>query len=486
MRLARQILFHARLNEAAPAIATSAGVASYGSLVRMVDAAVGALEVLELPPGTPVFLDIRNPLHHTIIMLALALLGLPSASVSSAFSVERAGVLPGLLLTDRDGVSLGAIPVRQIDPRWVAYDTKLAIDHARLDRLPGFSGPDDIVRYVYSSGTTGFPKCVALTQRVLEERTFHLLLGTVQNRGGAGLLMLPFSTVASVQAIFLALPVGRLRCLPAGGAEALEMTRVFHVSVMALAVLQVRAVLAELGGQAPPPDLKMVLVAGSKVPLPLLNETRARLCSNVVAEYGSTEMGSITAATPAILASEEGAVGYRRPWVEVEIVDDARQPVPAGQDGIVRARSSELAFYINDAGDRVETIEDGWFYPGDVGHIQEDGLVVIAGRTNEVINRGGVIVAPEFVEEVLRLDPAVKDVAVVGVSVGGLEEIWAAVVSEEPFDVQAMAERARLKLNEKTPNRILRVDAIPRTESGKVTRDVLHDQLLVRLRTAKP
>ena len=103
-----------------------------------------------------------------------------------------------------------------------------------------------------------------------------------------------------------------------------------------------------------------------------------------------------------------------------------------------------------------------------------------------MINRGGVIVAPEFVEEVLRLDPAVKDVAVVGVSVGGLEEIWAAVVSEQPFDVQAMAERARLKLNEKTPNRILRVETIPRTESGKVTRDVLHDQLLARLRAAKP
>ena len=190
--------------------------------------------------------------------------------------------------------------------------------------------------------------------------------------------MLPFSTVASVQAIFLALPIGMLLCLPVGVAEALEMTRLFHVSVMALAVLQVRAVLAELGGQAPPPDLKMVLVAGSKVPLPLLNETRARLCSNVVAEYGSTEMGSITVATPAILASQEGAVGYRRPWVEVEIVDDARQPVPVGRDGIVRARSSELAFYINDAGDRVETIR-GWFLPWRCRAHPGGGLVVIMG-----------------------------------------------------------------------------------------------------------
>jgi acyl-coenzyme A synthetase/AMP-(fatty) acid ligase len=482
MRLAKQILFHARLNETAPAIATSAGVASYGVLVRMVDAAVAPLELLDLPRGTPVFLDIRNPLHHVVMMLALALMGLPSASVSSAFSVERAGVLPGVLLTDRDGMALGTIPVRQIDERWFAHDPKSAIDYARLDRLPGFAAPDDIVRYVYSSGTTGFPKCVALTQKVLEERTFHLLLGTVQNRGGAGLLMLPFSTVASVQGIFLALPVGMLLCLPSGTAEGLEMARLFHVSVIALAVMQVRAVLAELGDRAPPPELKMVLVAGAKIPLALLNETRARLCSNVVTEYGSTEMGSITVGTPALLSRQEGAVGYPRPWVELEVVDDAGHPVPPGQDGIVRARSTELAFYITDGGDRLETIENGWFYPGDVGRILEDGLVVIAGRTSEVINRGGVIVAPEFVEEVLRLDPLVKDVAVVGVPVDGIDEIWAAIVSEQPFDVQAMAQRAHARLNEKTPNRILRVEQIPRNEAGKVTRNVLREQLLARLR----
>jgi len=78
---------------------------------------------------------------------------------------------------------------------------------------------------------------------------------------------------------------------------------------------------------------------------------------------------------------------------------------------------------------------------------------VVTGRTNEVINRGGVIVAPEIIEEVLRLDPLVRDVAVVGVPINGIEEIWAAVVSDDAFDAQAIAQRAHPKLNEKVPDR---------------------------------
>jgi long-chain acyl-CoA synthetase len=157
--------------------------------------------------------------------------------------------------------------------------------------------------------------------------------------------------------------------------------------------------------------------------------------------------------------------------------------VPAGEDGIIRARSPEMASYASDAGDTIEMFRDGWFYPGDIGRIYADGLVVITGRTNEVINRGGVIVAPEIIEEVLRLDPVVKDVAVVGVPMAsGIEEIWAAVVTDDPIDANAIGLRAHDKLNEKTPDRILRIDAIPRNENGKVTRNALRDQLVAKVR----
>lgn len=485
MQLIRQIMFQARLNEAAPAIAFSGGVATYGVLARMVEAAVSALELLDLPAGTPVLLDVRNPLHHTAGILALGLLGLPSASIGASLAVERAGVLPGLLLTDRDDLALEGVATHKLDERWFAHDPSRPVDYARLLALPGFAGPEAVVRYVYSSGTTGFPKAVALTGAVLERRIFHTMLTTAQPHQGAALNMMGFSTIAGIMAPLMALPVGMLLCFAQGNAEALQMIRLFKVSMLALAVVQLRGFMTILAKEPPPDSLELVAVSGARISTALLNEARARLCSNVVMGYGSTEMGSMTGGNAVSLERFEGSAGYVRPWVDMQAVDGNGLLVPPGTDGILRARSPEMAFYATQTADPAETIRDGWFYPGDVGRIYGDGLVVITGRTTEVINRGGVIVAPELVEEVLRLDPAVGEVAVVGVPMAGIDEIWAAVVSKQPIDAQAIAERAQSRLNEKTPNRILRVDAIPRNENGKVMRGELRELLLSRVRSAQ-
>ena len=90
MKLARQIIFHTRLHEEAPAIAYSGGVASYGLLARHIAAAAEVIEAIAMMGDAPmVMLDIRNPLHHTALILALALSGIPSASVPSTFAVEK-------------------------------------------------------------------------------------------------------------------------------------------------------------------------------------------------------------------------------------------------------------------------------------------------------------------------------------------------------------------------------------------------------------
>ncbi len=482
MKLVKQILFQARLNEAQPAIAFSGGVATYGMLAKTVEALVPVLETLELAPGSMVMLDLRNPIQHTALMLALGLLGLPSASVSSTFSIEKAGVLPRLFLTDREGVSLPGTEVRITDDRWFAYEPNTPVDYARLLSRPGFARPDDIVRYVYSSGTTGYPKCVALSQACLETRVAHTIMTTVQTPGGAGLNMLGFSTIAGIMAPMIALPLGMLLCFANGNEEALRMVRLFNVSALSLAVIQLHGFLKLLADQPPPPSLRLVAVGGSTMPVRLLQEARARLCSNIVFGYGSTEMGSMTGGSGVSLERHEGSAGYIRPWVDMQAVDSEGREVQPGSDGILRARSPEMAAYATESADTIEMFRDGWFYPGDVGRIFPDGLVVITGRTNEVINRGGVIVAPEAIEEVLRLDPAVRDVAVIGVpNAAGIEEIWAAVVSDGDVDANAIAVRARDKLNEKVPDRILRIDAVPRNENGKITRNALREQLIARL-----
>jgi acyl-coenzyme A synthetase/AMP-(fatty) acid ligase len=192
---------------------------------------------------------------------------------------------------------------------------------------------------------------------------------TVTTKGGAVLNMLGFSTIAGIMAPLIALPMGMMLCFPSSIPDALQMVRVFNISALVLAVVQLRGLIDALTGLPPPSSLQLVAVSGARLPLPLLREARQRLCNNIHLGYGSTEMGSMTAGNGATLERHEGSAGYVRPWVEMEAVDADGRTVPPGSGGILRARSHEIAFYADDAGDPIETMRDGWFYPGDVGRI---------------------------------------------------------------------------------------------------------------------
>jgi acyl-coenzyme A synthetase/AMP-(fatty) acid ligase len=480
MKLVKSIVFQARNREGEPAIAFPGGVATYGALIKSTGAAVDALRTFQLPAGAMVMLDIRNPIHHTAMIFALALLGIPSASVATTFVAEKAGFLPRLFLTDRESIEMPGARTIRVDERWFAADPAARPDYARLLALPGFSSPERVVRYVYSSGTTGFPKCVALTEACLELRMSNAFASAAWWMSGpAALSMLGFSTIAGIMMPLWSHLQGSVLCYAGGQVEALQMLQLFRVNTMLLAVGQLQSFLKILGDNPPPLSLKMLSIGGAKITHELLEETRARLSSYVQFAYGSTEMGAVSSGAATTLDMPEGFSGYLQPWVKVETVDGSDEPLAPGMEGILRVQTPELAFYVDAQGNRLEMMRDGWFYPGDIGQIDARGRLMITGRATEVINRGGVIVAPEAIEEVLRLDPAVKEVAVVGVTnASGIEEIWAAVVSDTLIDPRAIIERVRPRLNEKVPDRVIQVNEIPKAESSKIRRNELRERLI--------
>ncbi len=488
MQLVKAVVHQARRSEPDPAVAFSGGIATFGMLMGQTAAAVEALQTLGVQSGRFVILDVRNPVNHLALIYALALLGVRSASVSTVFSTALSGPKPDLFLTDRDDVAPTGLKTVRIDPLWFAYDASAPVNYASLLSLPGFPDPDDVFRYVYSSGTTGRPKCVAITNRSMEARIAHILL-TLNRRSSAGaeVNLMGFSTTLGIMAPFFTHTVGALLCYPANPAETLQMIRLFNVSSVNGAVVQIKMLVDALGSAPPPANLKSVGIAAAKVPLGLLHEVRARLCSNVISAYGSTELGALSFGTGANLERGDGATGYALPWVTIEIVDDDREPVPPGTDGIVRARSDELAYYVDADGSPAEMLDDGWFYPGDYGRIEPDGLVVITGRTSEIINRGGVIVAPDFIEEVLSDDPSVAECAALGIPTDtGIDQIWAAVVAHDDLDADATLQRARQKLGERGPDRLIVVTSLPRAESGKLMRNALREQLIAADLSERP
>ena len=482
MELVRAIVYQARNREAEPAIAFPGGVATYGALMKSTWAAVEALRTFELPAGSPVMIDIRNPIHHTAMFFALALLGLPSASVGTAFVAEKTGFLPALFLTDRTEAQAAGIRTIQVDDRWFASDPAAKPNYAGLLELPGFPSPDSIVRFLYSSGTTGHPKAVALTEALIDGRFRRLMAARSWWMEGQTIMnMLGFSTIAGTMQMLRFHSSGALLCYAADSVDAAQMIHLFRVNGLIAATGQLQVLLKSLGDSKPPQSLNCVAVAGAKISQRMLQQVRMRLSSTVVINYGSTELGAVSQGMATDVDTEDGFVGYVLPWVEVETVDETRTLLPPGREGVLRVRSPEAAFYMTPAGDRLDLHEDGWFYPGDVGRLDADGKLYVTGRSSEIINRGGVVVAPEAIEEVLRLDNRVADVAVVGVmNSSGVEEIWAAVVSDSLIDPRSIIDAARPRLNEKVPDRIFQVAAIPRAESAKVRRFELREILKSR------
>ena len=482
MDLVKYIVYQSRQREDEPAIAFAGGVATYGHLVRAIESTLDRLSALPLTAETVVALDLHNPFRHSVLMLALALQGVPSASITGRSQVEFAGVTPAVLLTDKPDTALAGSAVHVVDDSWFNIDPDRPVDFARLNALPGFS-PGDVARVVFSSGTTGRPKAVALTADVLQQSMWHGELTQAGPHAHAfrAINMMGFSTVGSMMALVLTLSRGGLLAYANGADDALRLIRAFRLEILCCAVVQLQGILRAADGKGAPPSLKTVIAAGAKIPRDLLLRARALLCPNVNVMYGSTEAGPVTFGTGAALDAHEGSAGYVLPWVELQTVRESGEPVPPGSDGIVRIRSAEQSYYLVPSPDTDAMFRDGWFYPGDVARLIPDGLLAITGRVGEIINRGGVIVAPDMIEEVLRTLPGIKDVAVFGApDADGVEEIWAAVVSDQWVDAQAIKAIASVRLPDRTPEHVVQVDTIPRNEMGKVQRNDLRASVLSR------
>jgi len=184
--------------------------------------------------------------------------------------------------------------------------------------------------------------------------------------------------------------------------------------------------------------------------------------------YGQTELGGEVVGWTAadwkqFGASKLGAVGRPHAGIDVRVVDGELQ---------VRSRSTKPA---GDLGDRLTG--DGWLRTGDLARVDDDGFVWIDGRVSAMVNRGGLKVFPDEVEEHLRAFPGVADAAVAGVPDDRLGEVpWAFLVVSPGATVDAGALHAWCRERMapyKVPAGVTIVDELPRNEIGKLLRQEL-------------
>jgi long-chain acyl-CoA synthetase len=199
-------------------------------------------------------------------------------------------------------------------------------------------------------------------------------------------------------------------------------------------------------------------------------EFQRRVPSATVLEgYGCTETGAIVSATPSD-KPRPGTVGQAVAGVDIRILGLDGRERPVGEDGEVVVRGPNvMAGYWHG-----EAVSDGWFHTGDIGRLDADGYLTIVDRMKDLILRGGYNVYPRDVEDVLLQHPAVAMAAVVGRPDDRLGEEVVAFVSLAPGRVATEEElidfaRGRLAAN-KYPRQVTVVDSIPLTSVGKLDR----------------
>ena len=209
-----------------------------------------------------------------------------------------------------------------------------------------------------------------------------------------------------------------------------------------------------------PPDLNAKLAEALGVP--------------VLNLYGMSESPYL-AMTPPDREVQPGAVG-RALCEGLGIVDLSGRAVAAGTTGEIVTRGAHVfPGYLDDpTATAAAFLPGGWFRTGDVGYFDENGVLFLTGRLNEIINRGGEKVAPADVDAALLAHPDVAEAAAFGIPDARLgEEVAAAVVLRPGATVTARELRrsvANLLAPHKVPRRIWIVDELPRTATGKVQR----------------
>ena len=240
--------------------------------------------------------------------------------------------------------------------------------------------------------------------------------------------------------------------------------------------IQLQRTLTQLSPRFKPSAGTRLFVPGGILSQSLAQAARLRLTPDIRIVYGAAECSVVAMADAALLAEHPDAAGTIVPGATVEIVDPAGHPLPPGQPGEIRIQTDRLvAGYLDDDGTPGPSpIRGGWFYPGDLGRLTADGLLLLEGRVDDVMNLGGIKLKGSRLDQALAGCPGlVESFAFAAPDARGLAECCIALVTAAGFDQTAAL--ARLQIGEASPPsvRLLFLDRLPRTPTGKVERATL-------------
>lgn len=337
---------------------------------------------------------------------------------------------------------------------------------------------DDVALMLHTSGTTGRPKRVPLRHRNLDASIANIAATYQLGPGDVSLCAMPLFHVHGLLASTLAtLATGGTVVVPSPF-NPLAFWGIVreHKPTWYSAVPTIHRMVLSRARQERPAgaeSLRFVRSCSSALPPEMMAEIERRLDAPVLEAYGMTEACHQIASNPLPPAARlAGSVGVGT-GVEVAVLDEAGEPLPAGTAGQVAIKGPNVIDgYAANPEANAESFIKGWFLTGDQGVLDERGYLTLIGRIKELINRGGEKISPREIDEVLLRHPAVAEAVAFGTPHDTLgEEVAAAVVLNGEAGEQELLAHCRAQLAAfKVPRKLFIVEAIPRTATGKVQR----------------
>ncbi len=493
----------------------SARMLTFGDFRRSAEQVAAGLYGAGVREGTPVSWQTPTTIETIVVTAALSRLGAlqnPILHIYREREVEAAfaGLRPEFIVimpqwrgvdyqTMTEGVlaSLGYPPARWDGDGGDRYGAGKRPVVLNVQHLP-IGDPRDLpeppamstdpVRWVYfTSGTTSEAKGVMHTDGTLLAGGRGLATALQLTEADVGSVAFPFAHIAGPDYLVTMLLSG----FPAVvvetfvPSEATELFRRCGVTVAGGSTAFYQAFLAEqreMDDGLAIPTLRILAGGGAAKPPELFHEVKAEMGVRIVHGYGMTEIPMISMGSPddsdEQLIHTEGAPVAE---AEVRIVGEDGALAPSGEDGEVRVRgpmvckgytSAELTLAAFD--------EQGWFRTGDLGHLRQDGHLVLTGRLKDIIIRKGENISAREVEELVYEHPKVADVAVIGVPDRDRGEVVCAVVERNGSGDLTLEElaawlSAKGLMRQKIPEQLEVVDVLPRNET-------LHKVLKYKLR----
>jgi len=367
------------------------------------------------------------------------------------------------------------------------------------------SEDDDTTVIMFTAGTTGVPKGVMLTH----DSFASFLLSTVNpadpEEEETNLLAVPLYHIAGLQAALAAVYGGRTLVVmhQFEPLEWLTLVQNHQVNRAMLVPTMLKMVMDHPRfHEFDLASLNVITYGAAPMPIDVIRQAINEFPgARFINAFGQTETAStITMLPPDDHVLEGGpeeierklrrltSIGIPLEDVEVGIVDEDGQPVPLGEVGEIVARGARMMRgYWQQEAATSEALRSGWIYTGDLAYQDEDSYIYLAGRAKDFIKRGGEMISPEEVEQVLRSHPQVADAAIIGVADNEWgEEVRAIVVrrapgsssgSEAEVTEDDLTGYGQERLSSfKRPRSVVFVDELPRNVMGKVLKRDLREQ----------